>query len=151
MSSNRIGAPRFVLRIWTATVGLLAGGLACQVNAPPPPPQGDGTVSFATQIQPILVTNCSGCHSPGGSAVLAGIPMHLTEGEAYDAIVNQPSVQDATWTRVVPGDSANSLVYLKVSSNNPPVGVRMPRFTPPLSSTEIGLIRDWIDQGALNN
>ena len=77
--------------------------------------------------------------------------MHLTEGESYDAIVNQPSVQDASWTRVVPGDSAKSLLYLKVSSNNPPVGVRMPRFTPPLSGTDIGLIRDWIDQGALNN
>ena len=154
MSSNGIRAPRFVFPIWAATVGLLASGLACQVNVPvsEPPPERGGTVSFATQIQPILVTYCSGCHSPGGAAVVNnGIPMHLTEGEAYDAIVNQPSVQDATWTLVVPGDSASSLLFLKVSSDNPPVGVRMPQFSPPLSEAEIGLIRDWIDQGALNN
>ena len=146
--------PRFVFPLWAATVGLLAGGLACQVNVPvsEPPPGRGGTVSFATQIQPILVNNCSGCHSPGGSAVMDhGIAMNLTAGRAYDSIVNQTSVQNPTWTIVAPGDSASSLLYLKVSSDDPPVGVRMPRFTHPLSGSEIGLIRDWIDQGALNN
>jgi len=154
MSTHSIRTPRLVLPIWAATVGLLAGGLACQVNVPvsEPPPGRGGTVSFATQVRPILVNNCSGCHSPGGAAVVNnGIAMHLTEGEAYDSIVNQPSGQDATWTLVVPGDSSSSLLYLKVSTDNPPVGVRMPRFAPRLSGAEIGLIRDWIDQGALNN
>jgi hypothetical protein len=154
MSRKNNRTPRFVFPLWAATVGLLAGSLACQVNVPvsEPPPPSDGTVSFATQVEPILVNSCSGCHSPGGAAFVDnGIPMNLTEGQAYDAIVNQLSVQNASWTIVVPGDSASSLLYLKVSMDTPPVGVRMPRFTPPLSGTEQGLIRDWIDQGALNN
>jgi mono/diheme cytochrome c family protein len=153
MSSRSIHPPYWVFPIGAATVGLLAGGLACQVNLPvsePPPPSG-GTVSFAAQIQPILTTACTGCHSPGGSAMLDGIPMDLREGEAYDAVVHRPSAQDAEWTLVVPGDSGSSLLYLKVSSDSPPVGVRMPRFSPTLSPSEIELIGDWIDQGALNN
>ncbi len=142
-----------VLVLSAVTVGLLACGLACQESlqdSEPPPPRG-GTVSFEQDLVPLLRTACTGCHSPGGSAAISGIPMILTADQAYDAIVAQPSVQDPAWTLVVPGDAESSLLYLKVSSDTPPVGVRMPRFSPVLSATQIGLIRDWIDQGALNN
>lgn len=139
--------------LWAATVGLLTCGLACQVDMQvnEPPPTRGGTVSFSTDIQPLLSTACTGCHSPGGAAMLAGIPMDLRAATAYEDIVNQPSVQDATWTLVAPRNAQASLLFQKISSDDPPVGDRMPRFAPPLSAAQIELIRDWIDQGALDN
>ena len=139
--------------------------IACggSVTAPPPdsgPGERDGDpngtpsdemISFARQIQPILAVNCAGCHSPGGAADLAGIALTLTEDVAYDMLVNQPSVQDLFFTFVVPGDAESSLLLLKVSSDDPPIGDRMPRFAPPLTAAEIALIRDWINQGAQDN
>ena len=63
-----------------------------------------GAVSFAADIQPILTTNCAGCHSPGGVADLAGIALQLREGESYDKMVGQASVQQNDLIIVVPGD-----------------------------------------------
>ena len=108
-------------------------------------------MSFATDILPILTVECGGCHSPGGIADVAGIELQLTANEAFNRAVGQPSVQDPSLTIIVPGDSASSLLFLKISSNTPPVGIRMPQSAPPLSANEITLIQTWIDQGALNN
>jgi hypothetical protein len=120
-------------------------------NTQPDDMPSDGVISFANHIQPIFTANCASCHVPGGFADDQGITMYLTAGSAYAAIVNQPSDQNASLTRVVPSDSANSLLFLKISSDNPPVGLRMPFLRSPLSQSQITLIRDWIDQGAKNN
>ncbi len=118
---------------------------------PPPdetePPPVD-MVSFSGQIQPIFDANCTICHVSDG---FADEIMHLNAEESFDALVDQPSVQNPDLTRVVPGDSGASLLFLKVSSDSPPVGVRMPFGGAPLPAGEIALIRDWIDQGAQNN
>lgn len=111
----------------------------------------DGPVSFADDIQPLLSSQCIICHQPGGIAFADGITQDLRAGSAYAAIVNQPSDQDATLTLVIPGDAENSLLYQKVNSNEPPIGVRMPQFQPPLSAAQIDLIRRWIDEGAEDN
>jgi len=72
----------------------------------------------------------------------------LPEPRSYGLIVEQPSHQDASWTLVVPGDAASSLLFLKVSSDEPPVGERMPQVGGALADDEIELIRAWIDCGA---
>ena len=128
---------------------LVSTEMGCPVNTPDPPVDRD--VSFATEIQPLFSSMCASCHSEGGFADNAGIPLRLGEGEALDAIVSQSSSQDASFTLVVPSDSANSLLFLKVSEDNPPVGSTMPLVGARLSSEDLGLIRDWIDQGALDN
>ncbi len=120
-------------------------------NANDNAPDAGNDVSFAGDIQPIFTTACAGCHSSGGAADLAGIALMLTEGEAYDLLINVPSVQDTDLTLVVPGDPDASLLLAKVESDEPPVGLRMPRFAPALSDDEIALIRSWIEQGADNN
>ncbi|MEK6643945.1 MAG: hypothetical protein AABZ08_08550 [Planctomycetota bacterium] len=120
-------------------------------NTQPDGMPSDGVISFANQIQPIFSANCAICHKPGGFADDQGITLYLTAGNAHGLLVNMPSDQDSTLTRVVPGNSAQSLLYLKISSDNPPVGIRMPFLRSPLSQSDINLIRDWIDQGALNN
>jgi hypothetical protein len=123
----------------------------CGVEPAIPDSPDDGTVSFAGRIQPIFTANCAVCHRPGGIAHLRGIELQLLEGESHNRLVNQPSVQEPALTIVVPGDSASSLLFLKISSDSPPVGDRMPLGGPPLSQSRIDLIRDWIDQGARNN
>lgn len=136
---------RFVL------IGATLGAWGCQgeVNIPDPPT--GRMVSFANDIQPIFSAQCAGCHRANSPTGITGVRMVLTEGDAYDSIVNQPSAQDASWTLVTPGDSDSSLLYLKVSSNSPPVGATMPLLGSRLSSSDLALIRDWIEDGALDN
>ena len=130
---------------------LVMGGTGCPgpVNEPAPP-TGE-TVSFSADVQPIFNAHCTTCHRAGGFADLSGIALRLVEGISYDLLVDQPSSQRADLTFVVPGNSAASLLFLKVSSDSPPVGSTMPLTGARLSSSDLGLIRDWIDQGALDN
>jgi len=77
--------------------------------------------------------------------------MDLRASATPASIVNQKSSLNNSLTLVIPNDAANSLLYRMVTESNPPVGVRMPPGFSPLSATELGLIRDWINQGAQNN
>lgn len=115
-------------------------------------PSTGGGVSFANDIQPIFTELCIGCHVIGGLALQQGIVLRLASGVSFDLLVNQKSVQNTAQTLVIPGDSANSLLFAKVSQDSPPVGATMPLVGGRrLTSAELALVRDWIDQGALNN
>ena len=105
-----------------------------------------GTVSFSGRIQPIFNNNCalSGCHDAAGTA--SG--MSLVAGSSYDNLVNRIATSSGG-TRVVPGDSGNSVLWLRVSGTS--LGNRMPKNASPLSASDQQSIKDWIDQGALNN
>jgi hypothetical protein len=133
----------------------LAFCAGCPQASPDPTPQVTGPVSFANHIQPIFDASCTRCHAAGGFAEQQGIPLKLTAGDSHAMLVNQHSVQNAALVFVVPGDSAASLLNLKITQNNPPVGQRMPldRFFGGRSPTnaENELVRRWIDEGALNN
>lgn len=122
-------------------------------NGDDPPDDGDDEpgemVFFSADIQPILNDRCINCHFPGGFAQMAGIPWDFREETAFDDIVEQSSSQDGSLTLVVPGDPDSSLLFLKVSTESPPVGSMMPLGGPPLADSEVALIRAWIEQGAL--
>ena len=138
---HRIG----ILSLYAA---VLAGTvIGCQVNVPDPPV--DREVSFAAEIQPIFTQKCASCHRDGGFA--DDITMRLVEDLTLDSIVNQPSSQNPDITLVIPFDAANSLLFLKISENDPPIGRTMPLVGETLPSDALGLIRDWIDQGAIDN
>jgi hypothetical protein len=97
------------------------------------------TVSFATQIQPIFTDNCvTACHNPVGIASF----MNLSAGNAYASQVQSSPL------RVIPGSSATSMLYGRVSGAVVP---QMPLGGPPLSAADQTLIKNWIDQGAANN
>ncbi len=113
-------------------------------------PEGTA-VSFSADVLPILTSLCATCHRDGGIADQAGITLQLVEDLAFDMLLNNNSVQDESLSFVEPGDSTSSLMFLKVSSDSPPVGNRMPFQLAPLSDAQIATIRDWIDQGALDN
>ena len=104
-------------------------------------------VSFAADVQPIFTANCTTCHS--GGAPPAGLD--LSAGNAYADTVNVASFEMATLDRVLPGDAANSYLVRKINGGPGISGSQMPLAAPPLSSTDIGTITNWIIQGALNN
>jgi hypothetical protein len=87
---------------------------------------------------------CTTCHAPDVSAGLS-----LAPENSFAALVNVDSAQDPTIKRVAPFSSDTSLLFRKVNCNDPGVGMRMPRGRPALSLDEQRLIRDWIDQGAV--
>lgn len=96
-----------------------------------PTPNDD--VSFAADIQPIFNQHCASCHN-------GGLDPDLREGTSYNFI----TVIDPN--QVVPGDADGSELYQRligVGNIMPPSGS--------LSNTDINLVKDWINQGALNN
>lgn len=103
-------------------------------------------VSFSANVQPIFTNRCvnQGCH-PGGSA-----PFPLASGPSYANLVNVQATSSCTSDkRVLPGNAASSVLYRKISGTT--CGNQMPLGLSPLPQAEIDLIRDWINQGALNN
>lgn len=94
-------------------------------------------VSFAYNVRDVWTRGgcASGCHSFGTYAGNFGTA-------AFGACTGQ--------TRIVAGDPAASLTYLKISSATPACGVVMPT-AGLMSPLQIQLVRDWILQGALNN
>jgi hypothetical protein len=59
-----------------------------------------------------------------------------------------PSEQNASLTRVIPGDPNASLLVRKLEDGAPPVGVRMPFGGPYLPQGTVNVIRQWIHVGA---
>ncbi len=101
-------------------------------------------VSFATNVKDILTTRCavSGCH--GGGSSQGGFNMgSVTWSEIRNGTGNHGAV-------LVAGNASASNLFLKITSN-PPFGARMPDDGTTLSTADQNAIRDWINQGALDN
>lgn len=96
---------------------------------------GGETVSFARDIAPILVENCSGCHvdvrQPRANLNL-GIFAGLLRGGDSGAV----------FTAEKPGESLIAKKLLGTGGGN-----RMPLGRPPLAQEKINLITKWIEEG----
>ena len=111
----------------------------------------------ADQIQPTLSSiqenvfnlNCalSGCHA--GPNPQQG--MDLSEGQAFDNIVNVQSNEMPSLLRVDPGNPQNSYLFQKITGATGIVGSQMPLGRAPLSAEEIEAVRQWIADGAPDN
>jgi len=100
------------------------------------PPAATRPVDFAKDIQPIFASSCYGCHGPlrqEAAFRLDSKDVALVGGDLGPAIV--------------PGKSAESLLVQFVSGAVE--GKVMPKKGERLSAEQIGLIRAWIDQGAV--
>ncbi len=101
-------------------------------------------VSYSAEVQPILTNSCggSGCHL--GNDQTSGVNLSTYQqvigsiGEGYNGPI------------VISGDGANSPLVDKLGSR-PRLGSRMPDGRAALSTTQIALIRTWIDEGAQDN
>ena len=116
-----------------ATIGFMS---SCQKEYFVPEPLDDpndttttvDTVYFSTDMQPFFDNSCVGCHNGGG------IPLDLSPGVSYDAIINggyisTPATSSKLYTKLLPGES-----MAQYSTN-----------------AQTAMTLDWIEQGALNN
>lgn len=94
------------------------------------------TVSYSTDIQPIIISNCtqSNCH---GSVHSESFTL-LT----YDELIKHTNVQA--------GSPETSQLYSVIRSYNPSQVMPIKPYDP-LTEKQIQLIYVWIGQGALNN
>lgn len=97
----------------------------------------------------IFDTSCavSGCHA--GSSPQMG--MSLESGQSFGDIVGVQSIERNDLMRVDPGNPEDSYLLKKVRGDADIVGMRMPLGRSNLSGENIELIRQWIEDGALDN
>jgi len=71
--------------------------------------------------------------------------------ESFRNLVGVASVQIPTLNRVQPNDADDSYLIRKLEGGPGIAGGRMPLGRAPLSNEEISAVRQWINNGALNN
>ena len=108
-------------------------------------------VSFSQDVKPILDANCLDCHDGVGEGskrtdYLVTSYDNVMKGTKYGPVVE-------------PGNAISSTLY-RVVSHEADQEIQMPPHhkrslaegrSEPLQFEEIGIIKDWIDQGAQNN
>lgn len=118
-----------------------------------PPPGAPETGEFATKVQPILLTYCRGCHSPGtrsASLVLAGVG--LSAYAVRQGLVSQPS-HEVGMRLVEPGSPEQSWLWRKLTGDFSGIDCvgcknRMPQAGSAPNASELEVIRAWIAGGA---
>jgi hypothetical protein len=109
-------------------------------------------VRFSTDILPLFqrsgsLGGCT-CHQPANRST-SGIDQSGLSLQNYASLMRGGNASQSDI--VIPGDPCASVIVQKVS-NAPPYGARMPPGGPPfLTPEEIGLLRDWIAEGAHEN
>ncbi len=88
---------------------------------------------------------CSQCHF--GQQAPLGLRLDSADF-AYKNLVNVPAQGNSNYLRVEPFSLERSYIWLKVTGNSL-AGQRMPLGLAPLSAQQIGLIENWILDGAL--
>lgn len=101
-------------------------------------------VDYATQIQPIFNASCNpGCHD-GTNAFVPGLKL-----TSYEDVIKGSN----NGPMIVPGDANGSLLIWKLEgvteSGAAVSGSRMPFGKAPLDAAKIQWIKDWINEGAL--
>jgi len=140
---------RFKFVLLSLSVLVVAAGCSSSSSSPSAP--STPTVSFATQIQAqILNPACTACHTDDGRTPSSNL--NLKSGVAISNLVNVASVGKAGAVRVIPGNPSGSYLIQKLEGAADIVGLRMPRNGPPyLTTDQVALIRQWIQNGAPNN
>ena len=94
-------------------------------------------------VETIFAAQCASCHT--GASGSGGLDLTT---DPYTAIVDQASVGYAGRTLVVPGDSAGSFLYLKVTgAQSSSEGTAMPPMDG-LGAARAAAVAGWIDAGA---
>lgn len=106
-----------------------------------------GGHTLSADVQPIFDQSCAyaGCH---GSASPAA-DLDLTAGAAFDNLM-RASMQNPDQQLVEPGNPTNSYLMTKLTGDGV-AGEQMPKGAEPLDDTAIGIVRQWISEGAAND
>lgn len=101
------------------------------------------TISFADDVQEIFDGECWFCHPANGD-------LDLGFGFSHAELVNVVAANYAPSMRVVPYDTAASVLYHKIIDDNL-YGLKMPPGALELTDQEKAIITTWILEGALDN
>jgi methionine-rich copper-binding protein CopC len=139
-------------RLWAALCcGLCAcSGSGVGLNADGQPISGQGSgepvplsADFDSIQANVFTPICSVCHI--GATAPEGLM--LDAAHSYSLLVNVPSTEVPSLLRVKPGDPTDSYLIQKLEGHAA-VGAQMPFGQPPLPSTTIAFIVQWITDGA---
>jgi hypothetical protein len=121
----------------STTLGSVA--LAAFACCAPAYAQAPAHIDFQREIRPILSENCFQCHGPDSSSRQADLRL-----DRHDTALAARS----GGAPIVPGNSAASLLYQRISDPDP--GSRMPpaESRRSLTPAQIALLKRWIDEGA---
>ncbi len=109
---------------------------------------GDMDPTLASIQSNVLNSSCSSCHDgPPGSGLPGGLDLSGAAA-SFSSMVGVASQEVPALLRVKPGDPANSYLIKKLEGTHS-VGSQMPIGSPPLAASVIGVIRIWIQLGAL--
>jgi len=103
---------------------------------------GPATVSFKSEVKPLIDKYCTECHLQGG----AGATASGFVTESYASIMKGTKFGPV----VVASDPLSSSLYRLVAGKVDP-SIRMPHGKEALSQEEILKFEHWIEQGAQNN
>jgi Protein of unknown function (DUF1553)/Protein of unknown function (DUF1549)/Planctomycete cytochrome C len=95
------------------------------------------SVDFRRDILPILSENCFLCHGPDSKTRKADLRLDVKEGalRASDPVI-------------VPGKSADSEIYRRITSTDPEEVMPPRKSGKTLSPRQVELLKNWIDEGA---
>src|SRR4051812_31489339 len=113
-----------------AAIGSIVAILGAQATFAAPPP----SVSFSTDVEPILEANCRSCHS---DVVQLGKLDLSTRDSALRG--------GARGADIIPGNAEASRLYRRIAGLEQPA---MPAQGTPLTAGEVATIKQWIDGGA---
>ena len=101
------------------------------------------TVDFNFHVRPILSDRCFKCHGPDANKREADLRLDTEEG-AFAALKDDPSQHV-----IVPKDPLQSALYQRLISTDTSMVMPPPSSNLSLTSTEIAIIKKWIEQGAV--
>lgn len=127
-----------ILEQWVSA-GLPAGGAAAAAAEPRQPPRpGPGDIATFEYVESIFLKHCAKCHKDNGKM---GPPPERLRLDSYANIV-----AGGERLALLPGNPGFSEIIRRVEGKAQP---RMPFDGPPwLDEEDIGLLRQWIAQGA---
>ena len=118
-------------------IALAVSAAAADVDVSRLPPVAARTVDFGKDIAPIFEKNCVKCH--GAEKQKGGLRLDVKDSALNGGDNFAPNIR--------PGKSAESPLVHFVAGLDP--DVKMPSKGDPLTPEQIGLLRAWIDQGAV--
>jgi hypothetical protein len=104
---------------------------------------GEPTISFSSDVLSIM-SSCTGCHGSSGG-------LNLRAANAYTNLVGVNAAGCNGEVRVIAGDSQNSYLIKKIEGRHRAGCGNSMHPNTPISATNVAIIRQWIDDGALNN
>src|SRR5690349_5695216 len=136
----REGAPvKFRILLTLIISASLGWALSTSRSISAPPDGAVKPIDFDRQIRPRLADTCFKCHGPDEKQRMANLRLDETEGLFVDR---------GGYKIILPGNSAQSKLYLKISSKD--ASFRMPPVWSgrTLDEKQVELIKQWIEQGA---